>query len=462
MEPCPPPRRSASRSPTSRGSIAPATSSSSSGCGGGARRDGSSTPGSSRLAAEVKARSSLELGHDGLAQRSGMRTPDALVSSVTGTSGPEARALVAVGEMMDAPSPWLAEVASGVGAGDVSVGAAAAIQQGLGLAVRRCRRRRPGGCRPHPRGRGRDPAAREGGPPGTRTARPARRRRRRRPRGAAAREAVSPAHAASRRHDAASYGLLDPESAALVTDAIDLVTAPRRGGPRFVDPTQQGSRRRDRQRLPHHRTARPGCTGRDGAHRRRRRRGPRVRHPQARRPRARHRRRPRPSRRRRTPRRADRLRLGRDRRAASLRRRLPPDPVRRLRPRARPGTHAAALLREAAHRARRRSGADARSPDATDHPPGPKPTTPTNGTATTARPTSATASCSAGTTTCGCTTTAGESGDEAPSSGSNHHRATRSIASPCGSNRRIRCAEGAQREVAARAESRAARLQRAR
>jgi hypothetical protein len=34
-------------------------------------------------------------------------------------------------------------------------------------------------------------------------------------------------------------GLLDPESAAIVTDAIDLVTAPRRGGPRFVDPTQQ-------------------------------------------------------------------------------------------------------------------------------------------------------------------------------------------------------------------------------
>jgi hypothetical protein len=31
-------------------------------------------------------------------------------------------------------------------------------------------------------------------------------------------------------------GLLDPESAALVTDAVDAVTAPRRGGPRFVDP----------------------------------------------------------------------------------------------------------------------------------------------------------------------------------------------------------------------------------
>ncbi|MEO5919719.1 MAG: hypothetical protein ABIQ01_01110, partial [Pseudolysinimonas sp.] len=89
--------------------------------------------GLSRLAAEVNARSSLELGHDGLAQRSGMRTADALVSSVTGTSGAEARAMVTVGVMMDTPSPWLAEVATGVGNGDVSIGAAAAIQVGLGL-----------------------------------------------------------------------------------------------------------------------------------------------------------------------------------------------------------------------------------------------------------------------------------------------------------------------------------------
>ena len=34
-------------------------------------------------------------------------------------------------------------------------------------------------------------------------------------------------------------GLLDPESAALVTDAFDRVTAPRRGGVRFVDPTEK-------------------------------------------------------------------------------------------------------------------------------------------------------------------------------------------------------------------------------
>jgi hypothetical protein len=34
-------------------------------------------------------------------------------------------------------------------------------------------------------------------------------------------------------------GLLDPESAAIVVSAVDAVTAPRRGGPRFVDPRQR-------------------------------------------------------------------------------------------------------------------------------------------------------------------------------------------------------------------------------
>jgi Domain of unknown function (DUF222) len=33
-------------------------------------------------------------------------------------------------------------------------------------------------------------------------------------------------------------GLLDPESAAIVSAAVDSVTAPRRGGPRFVDPAR--------------------------------------------------------------------------------------------------------------------------------------------------------------------------------------------------------------------------------
>jgi hypothetical protein len=194
--------------------------------------------GLSRLAAEVGRRSSLEQGHDGLAQRSGMRTPDALVSSLTGTSGAEARALVAVGAMMDAPSAWLAEVATGVGSGDVSIGAAAAIKQGLGAPSA-------------------DVAADDLADaahtlvveaatlPPEKVARRARELRDQLDAdGVADREELlrrkrflrlTPLPDGMTRVS----GLLDPESAALVTDAIDLVTAPRRGGPRFVDETQQ-------------------------------------------------------------------------------------------------------------------------------------------------------------------------------------------------------------------------------
>lgn len=194
--------------------------------------------GISRLAGEVKARSLLELGHDGLAQRSGMRTADALVSSVTGTSGAEARAMVSVGELMDSPSPWLAEVATGVGNGDVSIGAAAAIQQWLGLPSA-------------------DVAADDLADAAHTLVveaailapeKVARRARELRDQldadGVADREALlrekrylrlTPLPDGMTRLS----GLLDPESAALVTDAIDLVTAPRRGGPRFVDPMQK-------------------------------------------------------------------------------------------------------------------------------------------------------------------------------------------------------------------------------
>jgi hypothetical protein len=194
--------------------------------------------GMSRLAAQVKARSSLELGYDGLAQRSGMRTPDALVSSVTGASGPEARTMVTVGEMLTAPSPWLAEVAAGVSAGDVSIGAAAAIQQGLGS--------------PNADIAADDLAdaahtlvVEAATLPPEKVARKARELRDELDaQGVADREA----HLREKRFlrltplpDGMTRiaGLLDPESAALVTDAIDLVTAPRRGGPRFVDETQK-------------------------------------------------------------------------------------------------------------------------------------------------------------------------------------------------------------------------------
>ncbi|MBX3194530.1 MAG: DUF222 domain-containing protein [Microbacteriaceae bacterium] len=194
--------------------------------------------GLARLAAEVQVRSSLELGYDGLAQRSGARTPDALVTRITGASGPEARTLVAVGTLLEDPAPWLAPVASEVRAGRISVGAAGAIQSGLGTPTA-------------------DVAADDLTDAAERLATEARdlppekvARRAREARDELDEAGVADREAALR---AKRYlrltllpdgmtrlnGLLDPESAALVTDAIDQVTAPRRGGPRFVDPAQK-------------------------------------------------------------------------------------------------------------------------------------------------------------------------------------------------------------------------------
>ena len=187
------------------------------------------------LAGIVAARSTLELGYDGLAQRSGARTADALVSQLTGTSGPEARAITAVGSMMSDPAPWLGEVAGRVTAGELSVGAAAAIQSGLGA--------------PSPTVAADDLAdaahsllQSAGFLPPEKVAQRARERRDELDEaGVLDREAVLREKRflrLTRLPDGMTrlIGLLDPESAALVTDAVDAVTSPRRGGPRFVDP----------------------------------------------------------------------------------------------------------------------------------------------------------------------------------------------------------------------------------
>jgi len=187
------------------------------------------------LAGHVLARSSLELGNDGLAQRAGVRTADRLVSQITGTSGQDARTLITVGALMEAPAPWLTGVAKSVAAGEISVGAAAAIQSGLGTPST-------------------DVAADDladaaesltleaASLPPEKVAQRARQVR-----------DVLDADGVADREEALRQkrflrlrplpdgmtlmtALLDPESAALVTDAIDQVTAPRRGGPRFVDP----------------------------------------------------------------------------------------------------------------------------------------------------------------------------------------------------------------------------------
>ena len=187
------------------------------------------------LASIVAARSTLELGYDGLAQRAGARTADGLVSQLTGTSGPEARAITAVGVMMSDPAPWLGEVATRVTAGELSIGAAAAIQSGLGS--------------PSPTVAADDLAdaahsllQSAGSLTPEKVAREARERRDELDEaGVIDRETALREKRflrLTRQPDGMTrlFGLLDPESAALVTDAVDAVTSPRRGGPRFVDP----------------------------------------------------------------------------------------------------------------------------------------------------------------------------------------------------------------------------------
>jgi hypothetical protein len=189
------------------------------------------------LAGEVERRSDRELGYSGLAQRTGDRTADGFVARVTGASGSEARQLVTVGKLLDAPPPWLAGVASSVTSGEVSVGAAAAISTGLGA-----------------------PSAsvaaddlldaadrilvETAGLPPEKVARRAREvRDELDAAGVADREALLRSKRFLRLTPQADgmtriFGMLDPVQAALVTDAIDCVTAPRRGGPRFVDPDE--------------------------------------------------------------------------------------------------------------------------------------------------------------------------------------------------------------------------------
>jgi len=187
------------------------------------------------LAGVVATRSSLELGYDGLAQRAGARTADALVSQLTGTTGAEARTITVVGTMMNSPAPWLGEVASAVATGQVSVGAAAAIQTGLGS--------------PSPTVAADDLADAahsllidSASLPPEKVARQARELRDELDEaGVADREAALREKRFLRlipQPDGMTklIGLLDPESAALVSDAVDAVTSPRRGGPRFVDP----------------------------------------------------------------------------------------------------------------------------------------------------------------------------------------------------------------------------------
>lgn len=190
------------------------------------------------LSHEIARRSSRERGHAGLAQSAGARSSDALVTQLTGVSGAEARQLVAVGGLLAQPAPWLGDVADAVDAGRVSVGAAAAIESGLGAPSRSV-------AADDLLDAARRLAVEAESLPPEKVARRARELRDELDAaGVADREAALRDRRSLRLTPLSDgmtrlVGLLDPESAALVTDAIDGVTAPRRGGPRFLDPDER-------------------------------------------------------------------------------------------------------------------------------------------------------------------------------------------------------------------------------
>ncbi len=175
----------------------------------------------SRVAAEIARRSSRDLGYEGLAQRLGARTPERLVQLLSGSSLADARRLVRVGT---ATEPWLAP-ADGLGVQQID-----AIRSGLASTLS-----------PEML----EPAVAQLAAEATSLDVDALARRAREVRdeldasSTALHEEVMRGQRFLRLTPLPTgmtrvSGLLDPESAAIVVGAVDAITAPRRGGPRFV------------------------------------------------------------------------------------------------------------------------------------------------------------------------------------------------------------------------------------
>jgi hypothetical protein len=209
------------------------------------------------VAAEIAHRSRPDLGYEGLAQKLGARTPEILVQRLSETSAGDARTLVRVGRLLEtrdpasAPdpartyavddAPWLRAVAAAVTAGRLSVERADVIRSGLGVIDADS----PSGLSDALAGAAAT-LLRES--PGLTLERLASRARRLRADLDTASVADSERRLRSRRYlhlipqpDGMTRitGLLDPESAALVTSAVDAATSPRRNGPRFLDPVEK-------------------------------------------------------------------------------------------------------------------------------------------------------------------------------------------------------------------------------
>ncbi|TQL48634.1 uncharacterized protein DUF222 [Homoserinimonas aerilata] len=212
-------------------------------------------------AGEVARRSAVSIGSDGLAQRSGFRTPEKLLQHVTGVSSREAGRLVRIGGMMrdveiasgivepapDAlghfPRQWLTPVGQAVAEGKLSLDAAESIRIGLGEPT--------GGPDSHPDAAGVTASALRRAAEvlvqlastlnADQMLSEARMMRDELDAaGIAEREAIRHAQRSFKRYrrpdGMTSYSLLaDPENAAFLDDVYDQLTSPRRGAVRMVD-----------------------------------------------------------------------------------------------------------------------------------------------------------------------------------------------------------------------------------
>jgi hypothetical protein len=191
------------------------------------------------LTAELARRSDRARGQDALSARLGAPTVEVAVQTLTGATRAEAKALTTVASA--GGSPWFESVGSSVADGDLSVSAAAAIVTGLGtpsadVSADDLQDAAATLVESATTGRHRTPED---------IARAARR----------AREELEREHIADleeqRRNQRSltwsvtpdgmtrMVALLDPESAAIITTALDTALSPRRGGPTFVDPVEQ-------------------------------------------------------------------------------------------------------------------------------------------------------------------------------------------------------------------------------
>lgn len=195
------------------------------------------------IAGEIDHRSAPALGHDGLAQRSGFRTPEELLRASTRSTARDASTAIRVGRLVheatassEPTEPWLLALSDAITAGTLPVASADSIRSGLGVPTDSITASTLAGA-----------AAQLCAEAATldpdRLFRRARELRDELDQsGIADRESERRSRRSLRlRTNPDGSGELiwrfDPETAAIVTDIYDRATSPRRGGPRFVDST---------------------------------------------------------------------------------------------------------------------------------------------------------------------------------------------------------------------------------